>query len=263
MSTSAPKLDRDRSDSPARNRPFMALLVASVGLFFGFSLLVSVVPLWVVDRGAGELAAGASTGVFMAATVLAQLLMAGLVRRFGYRAMSIAGALLLGPSAALLPIATAWQAVLVISFVRGLGFGIVTVCGSALIAELLPRGALGRGSGLYGLSVGVPLLVGLPASTWVAQNVSFPLLFFAGAALPALAIVPLLAVPGSRGEEVPDERAVRESTSVVWRPWLVMLSGSIAFGAMVTFLPLVFVESPVAGSAALLLMSAGALGTRL
>lgn len=263
MSTSAPKLDRDRSDSPARNRPFMALLVASVGLFFGFSLLVSVVPLWVVDQGAGELAAGASTGVFMAATVLAQLLMTGLVRRFGYRAMSIAGALLLGPSAALLPIATAWQAVLVISFVRGLGFGIVTVCGSALIAELLPRGALGRGSGLYGLSVGVPLLVGLPASTWVAQNVSFPLVFFAGAALPALAVVPLLAVPGSRGEEVPDEGAVRESTSVVWRPWLVMLSGSIAFGAMVTFLPLVFVESPVAGSAALLLMAAGALGTRL
>lgn len=248
--------------SPLRHRPFVAMLVSSMGLFFGFSLLVSVVPLWVVVQGAGEFAAGASTGVFMASTVLAQVLMTGLVRRFGYRAMSIAGAVLIGLPAAVMPVATDWQPILAIAFVRGLGFGIITVCGSALIAELLPAGSLGRGAGLYGLAVGVPLLIGLPVSTWIARHVGFLPVFLAGAALPLLAIVPLALLPRGTYTEYGGDRGAVAVAGQVWRPWLLMLSGSIAFGAMVTFLPLVFAESSVAASAALLLMSAAALGAR-
>lgn len=248
--------------SPLRNGPFVALLLASVGLFAGFSLLVSVVPLWVVRNGGGEFAAGASTGVFMATTVLAQLLMTGLVRRFGYRAMSIVGALLIGVPVPLLALSTTWQPILAISGVRGLGFGIVTVCGSALIAELLPAGSLGRGSGLYGLAVGVPLLVCLPASTAIAEYAGFTPVFAAGFALPLLAIVPMVVLPrGHQDEHAEGQRAAAAAASV-WRPWLPMLAGSIAFGAMVTFLPLVFADIPALGSAALLLMSATALSGR-
>ncbi|MGH3450898.1 MAG: MFS transporter [Haloechinothrix sp.] len=248
--------------SPLRNRPFVALLGASVGLFFGFSLLVSVVPLWVVAQGDGEFIAGAATGVFMASTVGAQFLMAGLVRRFGYRAMSVVGAVLIGLPAAFMPAAIEWQPVLGIALVRGLGFGIVTVCGSALIAELLPAGSLGRGSGLYGLAVGTPLLIGLPASSWAAQNLGFTPVFLAGAVLPLLAIVPILALPKVESGVSDRDRGARAAAAGVWRPWLVMFSGSIAFGAMVTFLPLVFLDSPAAAAASLLLMSGTALGGR-
>ncbi|MGH3516625.1 MAG: MFS transporter [Haloechinothrix sp.] len=253
---------RVESPSPLRNRAFVGLLLGSAGLFFGFSLLVSVVPLWVVEQGDGEFAAGASTGVFMASTVVAQFLMPGLVRRFGYRFMSIVGAILLGLPAVFLLVSLTWQPVLAIALVRGLGFGIVTVCGSALIAELVPAGSLGRGSGLYGLAVGLPLLIGLPASTWVAQNVGFGPVFLAGAALPLLAIAPLLVLPKGESGAASADRGVFAAAIGVWRPWLVMFSGSIAFGAMVTFLPLVFAASPVAAASALLLMSATGLGGR-
>lgn len=248
--------------SPLRNGRFVALLLASTGLFAGFSLLVSVVPLWVVRNGSGEFAAGASTGVFMATTVLAQLLMTGLVRRFGYRAMSVVGALLIGVPVPLLALSTTWQPILAISGVRGLGFGIVTVCGSALIAELLPAGSLGRGSGLYGLAVGIPLLVCLPASTAIAEYAGFTPVFAAGFALPLLAIVPMAVLPRGHMEGRTDAQPVTAAAASVWRPWLPMLAGSIAFGAMVTFLPLVFVDVPALGSAALLLMSATALSGR-
>lgn len=259
----SPRTSARTPGSPLGSRPFIALLAASVGLFFGFSLLVSVVPLWVVERGSGEFAAGAATGVFMATTVLAQFLMAGLVPRFGYRAMSIVGALALSVPAPLLMISTTWQPVLVIAAARGLGFGIVTVCGSALVAELLPRRSHGRGTGAYGVAVGLPLLVGLPASTWIAQQVSFTLVFVLGAVAPALAILPLVGLPGhERAAVAPAEGSWTSMAAIVWRPWLAMLCGSVAFGAMVTFLPLVFIDVPVAGSVALLLMSATALGSR-
>ncbi len=249
--------------SPLRNGRFLAMLLASTGLFAGFSLLVSVVPLWLVRNGGGEFAAGASTGVFMATTVLAQLLMTGLVRRFGYRAMSIVGALLIGVPVPLLALSTTWQPILAISGVRGLGFGIVTVCGSALIAELLPAGSLGRGSGLYGLAVGIPLLVCLPASTAIAEYAGFTPVFAAGFALPLLAVAPMVVLPrGGHPNGRTDEQPVTVAAASVWRPWLPMLAGSIAFGAMVTFLPLVFADIPALGSAALLLMSATALSGR-
>lgn len=245
--------------SPLRNGRFLALLLASTGLFAGFSLLVSVVPLWVVRNGSGEFAAGASTGVFMATTVLAQLLMTGLVRRFGYRTMSVVGALLIGVPVPLLALSTTWQPILAISGVRGLGFGIVTVCGSALIAELLPAGSLGRGSGLYGLAVGIPLLVCLPASTAIAEYAGFTPVFAAGFALPLLAIAPMVVLPRGHTDERTNDQPATVAAVSVWRPWLPMLAGSIAFGAMVTFLPLVFADIPALGSAALLLMSATAL----
>lgn len=245
-----------------RDRGFAALLVASLGLFFGFSLLMSVVPLWVVGNGAGELAAGAATGGFMATTVVAQLLMPALIDRAGYRAVSIAGALLLGLPAALLPMATTWEPVLAISLVRGLGFGIVTVAGSALIAELLPAGSRGRGSGLYGAAVGTPMLVGFPLSVWVAQHVDFLPVFAAGALLPVLAIVPLLALPGVAGGARPVEPPALGDARAVWRPWLPMLAGSIAFGALATFLPLMFPGSPLTAAAALLVTMATAMGGR-
>lgn len=248
--------------SPLRHGPFAALLVASVGVFSGFALLVSVVPLWVVEHGAGELAAGASTGVFMAATVLAQLLMPRLVGRYGYRAMSVAGAVLLGGPVPVLLLATAWPPVLGLSFLRGLGFGIVTVCGSALVAELLPVGSHGRGAGLYGVAVGIPLLVGLPLSTWTVDQAGFLPVFLAGTVLPLLGILALALLPRLDGAERAAEPPVRRTVAAIWRPWLPMFSGSVAFGALVTFLPLMFTEAPAAASAALLLMSGTALGTR-
>ncbi|SNR46488.1 Predicted arabinose efflux permease, MFS family [Haloechinothrix alba] len=251
--------DRDVVRSPLRSRPFVLLLLAAGGMFFGFALLVSVVPLWVVEHGSGEFSAGAVTAVFMTSTVLAQLMMSTLVRRFGYRAMAITGAALLGAPASLLMLFTDWQPVLAVSFVRGVGFGIVTVCGSALIAELLPRGMLAKGSGVFGLAVGLPLLVGLPAGAWLAQNAGFAVVFLTGAALPMLGIVPLALLPRTTAQPEEDGRGTVRAARAVWRPWLVMLSGSVAFGALVTFLPLVFVESPLAGSLALLLMSATAL----
>lgn len=250
------------ASSPFRYGPFVALLVASVGVFFGFSLLVAVVPLWVVDHGAGELAAGAATGVFMAATVLAQLLMPRLVGRYGYRATFVAGAVLLGGPVPVLLVATDWAPVLGLSFLRGLGFGIVTVCGSALVAELLPAGSHGRGAGLYGVAVGIPLLVGLPLSTWAVDQVGFLPVFLGGAVLPLLGIPALALLPRLYGTERAAEPPVRATAAAIWRPWLPMFSGSVAFGALVTFVPLMFAEDPVAASAALLLMSGMALATR-
>ncbi|WP_312800822.1 MFS transporter, partial [Corynebacterium variabile] len=112
--------------------------------FLGWSLLLPVIPVAMLDDGYGDALAGLSTGIFMAATVITQFFVPRLLRSVGYVPVMIAAAVLLGvPSAFYLIDGGAWF-VLLVSAVRGIGFGAVTVAQSALLAELVPPRQLGR-----------------------------------------------------------------------------------------------------------------------
>lgn len=257
----SPPLNSRPAVSPLRQADFRMLLAGITALFFGYTLLLPVVPLWVIANRGGEFVAGAATGVFMAGTVTAQLTVPRLVRAAGYRTVIVIGAVLLGTPAAALVFATDWQLILGISLLRGVGFGLVTVCGSALIAELLPRAGLARGSGLYGVAVGIPQLVGLAAGTLLAQNWGFAPVFLMATALPLLGIVPLAFLPNIIAREAGSSRWL-STLGANWRPWAVMLCGSIAFGSVVTFLPVALSDTPVVASVALLAATAAALLSR-
>src|SRR5699024_4830669 len=225
--------------SPLRHVGFRMLLAGIVGLFAGYTLLLPVVPLWVLAQGGSEFVAGMVTGVFMVATVLTQLTVPAQARRWGYRAVGIAGAVFLGMPSPLLLLATAWPGILVISLLRGIGFGLITVCGSALIAELLPAGARGRGSTGDGVGVGCPPVVGLAAGTLLAKSWGFGPVFTIAAALPTAAIIPLALLPQTRPGPKARGQLVNTARSN-WRPWLVMITAATGFGSLVTFLPIVF-----------------------
>ncbi|MQA17460.1 MAG: MFS transporter [Pseudonocardiaceae bacterium] len=100
--------------------------------------------------------------------------------------MVVAGMLLLGLPAPLYLLSSAVGPLLAVSLVRGLGFGMLTVAGSALVAELVVPGQRGRASGRYGVSVGIPQLVLLPAGVGVVDVVGFGAVFWLAAALPAV-----------------------------------------------------------------------------
>lgn len=253
----------DDAVSPLRHRPFVLMLLAAVGTFGGFALLLPVVPLWTVHQGAGSVVAGASTGVFMASTVLAQFAVPAFVRAFGYRAGLVLGALLIGVPTPLLAVFASAPAILAVSFVRGLGFGLLTVCASALIAELLPAASVARGSGLYGLAVGVPQLVGLPSGTAIAENWGFVPVFVLATALPLVALLPTLGVPRSRPKDDSLRGGLRGALDVAgatWQPWLPMLAVSTGYGALATFLPIVL--DPSTAAVALLVAPGAAMLTR-
>ncbi|MEU6644206.1 MFS transporter [Saccharomonospora sp. NPDC046836] len=260
-----------RAVSPLRHRDFRLILLASATAFSGYALLLPVVPLWAVQQGAGTVAAGAATGVFMTSCVLAQFATSALVRRYGYRTVLLCGALFLVIPTPLLIAMTGAPAILGISLLRGIGFGLVTVCGSALIAELLPAGSVARGSGLYGLAAGLPQLLGLPLGTWIAEHWGFSQVFVLATALPLCAVVPIVLLRRVTPRHRPTgERGLRTVVAATWQPWLPMLAASTGFGALATFLPIV-VTSPASAlalfvvpcAAMLARWAAGHLGDRM
>ncbi|MGP4020464.1 MFS transporter [Saccharopolyspora sp. 5N708] len=218
--------------------------MATVGGFASYGLLLPVVPLWAVTGGAGEVAAGATNSVFMLITVLTQLGMPWLLKRIDHRLAFGLGTVLIGLPTPLFVLSSDLWLLVGVSGLRGVGFGLLTVAGSALVAELVPAGQRGRAAGLYGLSVGLPNVLFLPAGVWLTQRIGFAPLFWIAGALPVVAAAAVLGMAQVRARAT--ERSGTPAFPVaLLPPWTVMTAAAVAAGGLVAFLPLA-----VAGSVA-------------
>lgn len=251
-------------------RDFVLLLIATFGAFVNYAVLLTVVPMWAVTGGAGAAGAGATTGVFMAVTVATQLAVPWLLRTIGYRWALTGGILLLGAPAAGYALSATLPVLIAVSAVRGVGFGLVTVAGAGLVPHLLPRWAHGRGAGLYGLSIGAPNLLALPAGVWATGRIGFPALFWLLTAVPVAGGLAALAITtGRTTEATPASPAapagLRRAAALrpLAAPWLLLWTSAIIAGALLTFLPIA-VTGAAAGvvPVALLAYSAGTVVSR-
>ena len=229
-----------------RGVPLMLLSVFCA--FLGWSMLLPVIPVAMLDAGYGDSLAGLSTGIFMAATVITQVFVPRLLRRWGYVPVMFCGAVLLGvPSALYLIDAGSWL-VLAVSAVRGVGFGAVTVAQSALLAELVPAQQLGRANAFFGASIGVGEIigftVGLPLYTAAGDVV-----FLVAVACGVVGGAGALGIPSLRAASVRKDAAASDASSAsaapatvrapLWKLVLVpivgLCTGAMGFGAFSTF----------------------------
>ncbi|MBL0887428.1 MFS transporter [Myceligenerans indicum] len=234
-----------------RSRGFAVLLAVTFLALANYASLLSVVPLWAAEGGAGSAAMGSTTGVMMAGTVAAQLAMPWLFRVLDLRTMVVAGAALLGvPTPFYLLTPDLWP-VLALSVVRGAGFALVVVAGGTLVAELSPEGRFARSAALYGTSAALPNLLALPGGLWAAQTWGFGTTFwFAGGASLAGSLI-ALGLPGrSRGSFTLGSLSAARH---IVRPVGIFLLTAAAFGATTTFLP---VAGPGTAQVALALLAA-------
>ncbi|RJL33212.1 MFS transporter [Bailinhaonella thermotolerans] len=243
------------------SRPLLLVFWGQFAAMTSAYLLLSTVPLYAEAGGAGAVGAGLATGALMFSTVVAEMFVPALVTRYGYRPVLAAGVLLLGVPALALLATRSLVPILVVSVVRGLGFAVVVVLGSALVAELAPPSRRGEALGLYGVVIGIPAVLALPAGVWVATHLGYPLVFAvaAGAALAALPAVPATPARSSGPEQVQGMlTALRDPGTA--RPALAFATTALAYGALVTFLPLA--TTPVIAPIALLAQAVATTFTR-
>ncbi len=244
-----------------------ALIGVTLTGFSGYAVLLPTAPLWAVGGGASEAGAGFVNGVLLAFTVLTQLLVPPMLRKFGWGATMTVGMVLMGIPSVLLFVSDSLGPILALSAVRGIGFGILTVTGSAAVAELVEPARRGKAIGAYGLAIALPNLVLLPIAPYIAQTWGFIWVFLLGA-LPLLGIPSVIALgrvlhdPPAE-EALPDgadlagsargevgEMTQRAAYLALLRPTTILLGVTLSGGALVTFAPQM-VESASASTAAL------------
>lgn len=236
-----------------RARGIFPVLVAVAAGFGAWAFLLPVVPTAVLDAGLPESLAGASTGVFMLATVLTQVITPWLLRTIGYRAVMVASSLLLGVPAFGYMLGMEQGLLLTISAVRGVGFGALSVAEAAIIAELVPLRLLGGATGALGLVVGAAQMVALPLGLGLVDSVGYNGVYLIGATVALVSMLAALLIPSIPAPEEEPETAgaVRVPTwHLVLVPALALMFITTAYGAITNFLPASMRDlDPVRGAA--------------
>ncbi|HJE10084.1 MAG TPA: MFS transporter, partial [Corynebacterium glutamicum] len=168
---------------------FVAVLVAVAAAFGSWSLLLPVVPLAVLNNGGSSAVAGATTGIFMAATVITQIFTPAALRKIGYTPVMAFAAFMLGVPAIGYVFSVEPIPVLLVSALRGIGFGALTVAESALVAELVPVRFLGKASGMLGVFIGLSQMLFLPAGLAFGDRFGFSIVYIMGAVIALIAAV--------------------------------------------------------------------------
>lgn len=225
-----------------RTIPRLTTALAISPIMIGsWALLVSVVPLQMVRAGASAAWAGANTTVFMAATVLAQLLTPRFVSTAGYRPVIATGAILMGlPCLGLLiSVNPTWW--FTIALVRGVGFGLLTVACISLPARMAPPMLLARLTAAQGVATSITQAAGLGTGLTILDLWGFPLVCVIGFLLPMLGCALLFRVPAI-GEPTPaSDTHSNAIASLRVRPIMVALAIGIisaVFGAFTILVPI-------------------------
>ncbi|SJM47229.1 putative transport protein [Corynebacterium glutamicum] len=227
---------------------FVAVLVAVAAAFGSWSLLLPVVPLAVLNNGGSSAVAGATTGIFMAATVITQIFTPAALRKIGYTPVMAFAAFMLGVPAIGYIFSVEPIPVLVVSALRGIGFGALTVAESALVAELVPVRFLGKASGMLGVFIGLSQMLFLPTGLALGDQFGYNLVYVLGAIIALVAAVMCLRIPRLKAAAKPEPSTddAQERTVATWKlvliPSLAVTSLSMTFGAVSSFLPAAVIE---------------------
>ncbi|QPK80357.1 MFS transporter [Corynebacterium lizhenjunii] len=242
-------------------------MVAMTAAFGAWSLLLPLLPLAVLDHGGSAGLAGATTGIFMAATVVTQILTPWLLRRWGYRPVMAVSAAMLGVPALGHLLGMEPGLVLLFCALRGVGFGALTVAQSAMIAELVPLRYLGKATGTMGVFVGLSQMLFLPAGLWIQGQWSYDAAYITAACMGALGMVMCVRLPSikpapaqgrSKTAAVEDRATPAEDPApprraATWKlvlvPALSVTTLSMSYGLIASFLPASVREiDPVTGA---------------
>jgi predicted MFS family arabinose efflux permease len=239
-------------------RPVVLLTLVAFVALFGFQLLLSVVPLYADEAGGGSLGAGLATAAFMLSTVLTQIQMPRILRRFGYRRALAAGLLFLGVPALFYGYAGTLTPILAVTLLRGVGFGVITVVFAALIVELAPPGRRGEALGLLGIAITIPTIFCNALGLWLVGGFGFEIVFLLGGATPLLGLVVIPAirsVAAAGGDERGDAGFFAGlGRAPLRRIFILFAATTMAAGVIITFLPLAVPGSGVFSAAGALLV---------
>lgn len=217
-------------------------VILSVLGFLSFFVTLSSLSLYVVGRGTPTALAGLGITVMLVATVLCQLSVPMLLRRWGTGLVMSVGLITLGVPTPALLLGSGLAPILAVSAVRGLGFAILTVTLPLIITGTTPKERHGAAIGVYGLAIAVPQLVMVPLGVALTRSGHFGWVAWLG-------LAPVLALPFVRGlsaggpvepesettaaRKLPRSRRIPGLVSIT----AVLLTSTLAGGGVLTILP--------------------------
>jgi predicted MFS family arabinose efflux permease len=221
------------------------VLVGEFAAMVSYYLLFSSLPLLAKTSGASDLGAGLVTSVLMAATVLVELCVPALARRFQYRTLFAIGLFVLSAPSLVLFGRPAFGLILIVCALRGAGLALVLVSSSALLAAIIPLEQRGKALGLFGLVSCLPSLVALPAGLFLATHGGTTIVLITSAVVGSCAALAVARLPVHRADGRAPAGIIRTfMTRGFFGPFAAMLVTAASAGVVSTFLPMIASGAP-------------------
>ncbi|MDA8442956.1 MAG: MFS transporter [Peptococcaceae bacterium] len=227
-------------------RDFLLIDLTSFLVFASFYYLLSTLQLYVVNLGGSVATVGLVMGLFTLVAVSLRPVVGQMLDARGRRVMLLAGLVIILVSFMIYPLIHALWWVLLIRVIHGIGWAVVPVAASTLIADVVPAKRRGEAMGYYSNFMDVAMAIGPFIGVLLLQAGSFSTVFFGA----AITLVPALFTIGAVHEKyqpMPERPKSPLLSRPAILPGLVMMSASIGYGAVVSFLPTLALHRGITG----------------
>ncbi|WP_404323506.1 MFS transporter [Cytobacillus firmus] len=175
---------------PLWTKDFLSISVTSFFLFMGFYVLLTTLPLYILDDLKGdETQVGLIISAFLIAAVISRPFTGKWIDEVGRRKILLASLIVFAVSSLLYFWADTMPALLALRFLHGAGFGMATTATGAIVAEIVPDERRGEGLGYYAMFMNLAMVIGPFAGLTIVQYASFIWIFALCTVLSFIAIV--------------------------------------------------------------------------
>ncbi|PWW25538.1 putative MFS family arabinose efflux permease [Cytobacillus oceanisediminis] len=163
---------------PLWTKDFLSISITSFFLFMGFYILLTTLPLYILDDLRGdETQVGLIISVFLIAAVISRPFTGKWIDELGRRKILLASLLVFAVSSLLYFWADSTPALLALRFLHGIGFGMATTATGAIVADLVPNERRGEGLGYYAMFMNLAMVIGPFAGLTIVQYANFVWIF--------------------------------------------------------------------------------------
>ncbi|WP_370222917.1 MFS transporter [Cytobacillus sp.] len=175
---------------PLWTKDFLSISITSFFLFMGFYVLLTTLPLYILDDLKGdETQVGLIISVFLIAAVISRPFTGKWIDEVGRRKILLASLIVFAVSSLLYFWADSTPALLALRFLHGVGFGMATTATGAIVADIVPNERRGEGLGYYAMFMNLAMVIGPFAGLTIVQYASFTWIFALCTILSFIAIV--------------------------------------------------------------------------
>lgn len=216
-------------------------------IFGSFYYLMSTLQYYIIGLGGNVAMVGVAQGVFVLVAVALRPMVGNLLDARGRRKFLLLGIAIILVSFLAYPLVQQVWWVLVVRVLHGVGWAFVTTAVSTIVADVVPPRRRGEAMGYYSNFMDVAMGVGPFIGALLLQYGGFAAVFIGA----AITLLPALGTVGAIKERYqPPEDLVKTPffTSPALLPGLVMITASIGYGTVVTFIPTLATARHITGT---------------
>ncbi|MFC5731812.1 MFS transporter [Cytobacillus gottheilii] len=163
---------------PLWTKDFLGISFISFFLFIGFYILLTALPLYVLDDLHGtEADVGLVTACFLISAVLCRPFTGKWINGIGRKKLLLISLCIFFISSFLYLLADSIPFLLALRFIHGIGFGVATTATGTIVADVIPDERKGEGLGYYALFMNIAMVAGPFTGLTIIRSFSFDALF--------------------------------------------------------------------------------------